>query len=294
MIFWLRDKRMAHVRIVCDGGGSYGFGNLRRSIALAESLRRSGYRVSVDAVSEGARQLLPAFQNDDGPGDVWLLDLPYEGDKWVRKGQASKRPVAALDFIGTGAPDLNISIFDHGLAPAAAKHLVGLQYAIIRPDIIALAPAAEGEGVVVMIGGGDKDGLGERVAEMIQTDTDGITLIEGPLAEKSRELAPAIKRLNSPPELARLMAGCAWAVTSGGGTMLEMMCLAKAVHVVPRTPFEVSLAQSILGQGALLGVGIENIGRPSPERRRSVAATARRLVDGKGTVRIATALQALL
>jgi spore coat polysaccharide biosynthesis predicted glycosyltransferase SpsG len=294
MIFWLRDKRMAHVRIVCDGGGSYGFGNLRRSITLAESLRRSGYRVSVDAVSEGAQRLLPPFQNDDGPGDVWLLDLPYEGDAWAKRAQASKCPVAALDFIGAGAPDLNISIFDHGHAPAAAKHLVGLQYAIIRPDVVALAPAAEGEGVVVMIGGGDRDGLGERVAELIQTDTDGITLIEGPLAEKSRELAPSIKRLSSPPELAHLMATCEWAVTSGGGTMLEMMCLGKAIHVVPRTPFEVSLAQSILEQGALLGVGMENIGRSSRERRHGVAATARRLVDGKGTARIATALQALL
>ncbi|MGN6285681.1 MAG: hypothetical protein ACTHM2_11080 [Afipia sp.] len=285
---------MAHIRVVCDGGGSFGFGNLRRSITLAEGLRRSGYGVSVDAVSEGARRLLPAFRNDDGPDDLWLLDLPYDGDAWIEKARALGCPVAALDFMGAATPDLNISIFDHGHAPAAAKHLVGLRYAIIRPDILALAPAAEGEGVVVMIGGGDSDGLGERVAGLIQTNVDRVTLIEGPLAEKSRELSPRINRLKSPPELGRLMATCAWAITSGGGTMLEMMCLGKAIHVVPRTRFEVSLAQSILALGALLGVGMENISNPLPERRQQVSAMARRLVDGQGTIRIADALRTLL
>lgn len=146
----------------------------------------------------------------------------------------------------------------------------------------------------MIVGGGDENGLGEDIAELIQANGNKTTLVEGPLAKKSRELSAEIKRLSSPPELARLMAGCAWGVTSGGGTMLEMMCLGKAIHVVPRTPFEVSLAQSILEQDALLGVGLSSIERPSLERRRSVATVARRLVDGQGMTRIATALKALL
>lgn len=285
---------MAHIRVVCDGGGEYGFGNLRRSTTLAASLRTSGYRVSVDAMSPEAQRLLPDSPKEDGPGDIWLLDLPYEGDAWVRKARASKSPVAALDFIGSEPPDLDISIFDHGHAPAMPNRLIGLQYAIIRPEISALAPAAAGEGVVVIIGGGDANGLGERIAERVHADGNETTLIEGPLAKKSRELPAKIKRLSSPPDLAQHMAACLWGVTSGGGTMLEMMCLGKAIYVVPRTPSEISLAQFILAQGALLGVGLDRIDRPSVEMRRGVEMIARRLVDGQGSARIAAALQTLL
>ena len=79
---------------------------------------------------------------DIGEPDLVLLDLPYNGDQWVNDTRCKGKPVVALDYEGTVSPDLIISIFDRGEVPACARHLVGLDYAIIRPDIRVLRPTA--------------------------------------------------------------------------------------------------------------------------------------------------------
>jgi spore coat polysaccharide biosynthesis predicted glycosyltransferase SpsG len=297
MISCWRSESVAEIRMICDGGGEYGFGNLRRSATLAECFRSLGHRVRVDALSDRARNLLPVpqeHQEENGIGDLWLLDLPYNGDEWVNKARVAGRPVAALDFLGTQSPDLIISVFDHGHAPAGGKHFVGLQFAIIRQDVVALSPAMAGEGVVVIIGGGDEIGLGETAAARVADSGNQVTLIDGPLAKTTRKLPERIRRRRSPPELAILMATSAWGVTGGGGTMLEMMCLGKAAFVVPRTKLEQSLAQYVFAQGAILGVGLESLRNPSAETIGKVAGKARSLVDGSGTVRIVQAVEMLL
>jgi spore coat polysaccharide biosynthesis predicted glycosyltransferase SpsG len=283
--------------MICDGGGEYGYGNLRRSVTLAECFRSLGHSVRIDAVSGRASDLLPAAREpaeEIGLADLWLLDLPYDGDAWIKKGRDAGRPVAALDFIGTQCPDLVISVFDHGHAPVGGKHLVGLQFAIIRQDVVALSPAAAGNGVVVIIGGGDETGLGETAATLVADFGNTVTLIEGPLARVTRELPQRIMRRKSPPELADLMATSEWGVTSGGGTLLEMMCLGKPAFAVPRTKFEHSLAQYIFARGAILGVGLESLHVPSAEAMGQVAEKARSLVDGRGMVRIVQAVESLL
>lgn len=285
---------MARIRIICDGGGSYGFGNLRRSATLTEYLRGAGHQVFVQALSDEAQRLMPISRGDDVPGDVWLLDLPYAADGWVANARVRKKPVAALDYIGSACPDLMISIFDHGHAPASAKHLVGLDYAIIRRDVYELAPASTGESVVVIMGGGDQNGLGAQAARRVADAGQAVTLVEGPLAAMTDELPPMIKRRRDPSDIAELMAGSEWGVTSGGGTMMEMMCLAKAVHAVPRTPLEVSFALNVLSQGAILGVGLDGLKVPSEEARQKTSQRARQLVDGRGTSRIAAEIQKLI
>jgi spore coat polysaccharide biosynthesis predicted glycosyltransferase SpsG len=283
--------------MICDGGGEYGFGNLCRSATLAECFRSHGHNVRIDPLSDRARNLLssPGWSHDEnGDDDLWLLDLPYNGDAWVNQARVAGRPVAALDFSGTRSPDLVISVFDHGHAPDWRAHLVGLQFAIIRPDVAALSPATGGEGVIVIIGGGDENGLGESVAVRVADFGDTVTLIDGPLAKVTRELPQSIRRRGSPHDLANLMAMCAWGVTSGGGTMLEMMCLGKAAFVVPRTKAEESLARHILAQGAILGVGLHSLREPPAEIMGDVAGRARSLVDGAGKDRIVQAVETLL
>jgi spore coat polysaccharide biosynthesis predicted glycosyltransferase SpsG len=288
---------VAKIRIVCDGGGPYGFGNLRRSTTLAEYFRSHGHTVWINSVSERAQRLLPAFgpgQREQEVADLWLLDLPYNGDEWVRKARFAKCRVAALDFAGVDAPDLIISVFDHGNAPSGCDHVVGLEYAIIRQDIVALAPALAGEGVIVIIGGGDDIGLGETVAARVAEFASKVMLIDGPLAKITQDLPTRIDRRQSPPELASLMAGCEWGVTSGGGAMLEMMCLGKPAFVIPRTGHEASLAKFVFSKGAILGVGAENLRAPAAEALSKASDRARSLVDGRGGTRIVQAVEALL
>ena len=285
---------MALVRIICDGGGSYGFGNLRRSATLATEFQGQGWRVQVEVLSALGRALLPACPQDVGNPDVVLLDLPYNGGQMVGEGRQRGCPVAALDYTGTSPPDLVISVFDRGTSPREARNVAGLEYAIIRQELRDLAPAPEGHGVLVAIGGGDQQGLGEAAAERLYDEGCDVTLIEGPLAVSSRELPSAIKRLVMPPDLAARMASCSWAVTSGGGTMLECLCLGKAVHALPRTQPERALAEQILARDGLLGMGLESLSVPADRERRRTAMIGPRLVDGRGAERIVKIVGSLL
>jgi spore coat polysaccharide biosynthesis predicted glycosyltransferase SpsG len=285
--------------IICDGGGAFGFGNLRRSATLGAEFKRRGYGVCVKAVSERARGLLPESPADQGEADLWLLDVPYNGDAWVAEGRRYSRPVAALDYEGNADPDLVISIFPRGTwqggGASSGRHLVGLDYAIIAPAIATLSPAPPGHGVLVVIGGGDNQGLGERAALTLNERGCVVTLIEGPLAATTMQrLPPEIVRLSSPPDLARRMASCAWSVTGAGGAMLEMLCLGKPAHVLPRNPHEEALAQLVFQSGAVLGIGLETLGLPDAAACNAVSAQARSLVDGKGAGRIVDTVAGLL
>jgi spore coat polysaccharide biosynthesis predicted glycosyltransferase SpsG len=138
-----------------------------------------------------------------------------------------------------------------------------------------------------MIGGGDQSGLGERAANIVHDRRCKVELIDGPLATPGSKPLPAgIARVKSPEDLAQRMASCNWAVTSGGGAMLEMLCLGKPVHVIPRTVHEELLARLVLERGGLLGIGFPTLAVPSSETHALVSARARRLVDGKGAERI--------
>jgi spore coat polysaccharide biosynthesis predicted glycosyltransferase SpsG len=290
---------MPLVRIICDGGGRLGFGNLRRSATLGAEFKRRGFDVRVEAVSEQGRRLLPQSPSDNGEADLWLLDIPYNGDAWVVGGREHKRPVAALDFQGDESPDLVVSLFPRGTwrgAGAGGKHhLVGLAYAIIDPAIVRISPAPIGKGVLVVIGGGDRDGLGERAALALYERGWSVTLIDGPLAASTLpNLPPEIVRSSCPPDLAIRMASSAWGVTSGGGAMLEMMCLGKPVHILPRTAHEWALAQFVYQRGAALGIGLEAITSMDGRNCQAVSSRARVLVDGQGACRIVDAVMTLL
>jgi spore coat polysaccharide biosynthesis predicted glycosyltransferase SpsG len=90
------------------------------------------------------------------------------------------------------------------------------------------------------------------------------------------------------------MASCAWAVTTGGTTMLEMLCLGKAIHVVPRTEAELAFAQRFAAQGALLGLGLETLQTPAQDLIQTCQQRGPQLVDGKGCERIAFEIESLL
>jgi spore coat polysaccharide biosynthesis predicted glycosyltransferase SpsG len=283
---------LALIRILCDGGGILGFGNLRRSAILGRALAARGHGVRVEALSEQGRALLPSAPSDAGEADVLVLDLPYAADDWVRSARA---PVVGLDYTGEASPDVSISIWQRGTASGGGRMLVGLDYAIIGPEIVALAGRKDGDCVTVMIGGGDADGLAEEVAlRLIGLGESRVTLIEGPLAVVRRELPPSVRRLRSPADLEQRMASCNWAVTSGGTSMMELMCLGKAIHVVPRTKFEEGLARQVLARGGLLGVGFESLALPTPERQAQVGAQAASLIDGRGAERIGDIIESLL
>jgi|GEM_PF-1443110 len=286
------------VEIICDGGQDYGYGHLCRSAALAWELKSRNLGVRFRALSPDVAGKHPSVPHDDGDLSLVIIDLPYNGDPWITMARELAVPVLTLDFIGSSTrPDLDISIWDRGSASAGTLQKIGLEFAIIRQEIIQVYPAAQktGSGVLVIVGGQDIKGLGPVIASRLAEMGQEVTLVEGPLnAVRSSYQDKGYVRLRTPIDLPQRMANCAWAVTNGGATMMEMMFLGKPTWVVPQTDAEAGLANLIAKQGGIFGVGLEGLTVPTLEQCTATAICASRLVDGTGLKRIADEGMALL
>ena len=219
-----------------------------------------------------------------------LLDLPYAHDRLIVEARSNGKKTATLDYMGTGRPDLNIAIVERDIP--AGEHLFGLKYAIIRSDVLALAPHFVGDGVVIMIGGSDILGHGYRAAAQLHRQGLAVTQIIGPLGKASPD-PPAWQTAQNPNDLAKRLATCDWALSNGGGSMFELMCLGKAIHVLPQTDAEKRLAEMVLAHGGVLGIGLDQLSVPTEPQKHMVANRAHQLIDGRGLDRIVAAIERL-
>ncbi len=299
---------MSHIAVWFDGGGPYGFGNVRRSTELGEALERRGHAVSFVPLSERAAALCPVAKSSIAKADVVVMDVPYEGDTMVRQARALGAKILALDFDGSEAPDTVISLQAVRRVPAQSKALCGVEYAIIREEILERRRARQStishrtprsvertyvsDEVLIIVGGGDQDGLTQRIVERLPDVP--VCVVQGPAGAPLNLERHGLRVVMNPPDLPQLMADCAWAVTTGGTTMLEMLCLGKAIHVVPRTEPEQTFAQRFADQGALLDLGLETLRRPTPDQIQTCQQRGPQLVDGKGCERLAIEIESLL
>lgn len=282
------------IEITTDGGRQYGFGHLRRSATLAAALAEEGASVRVTCLSAEGEATLPPVPHADGDACLAVLDLPYARDDIATGAHRAGMKVAALDYPGTAPLDLAISLDERRRTAFAEREITGFRYALIRPEIAALAPAPGGQGVLVLLGGADVRGMGPGIARRLAAAGHEVTVIRGPLSDpESPEPLPGIAVLFTPENLPQRMAGCAWAVTNGGTTMLEFMCLGKPVYVVPQNEAERHFASVLENEGALLGIGDIPPTRIDTGLMRRVATRAREIVDGGGVKRVADALLAL-
>jgi len=283
------------IELVCDGGARYGVGHVRRSLTLTRELIRRGNTVQFYAASEHGQQLLSNI-NISNPSDLTpalrVLDFPYPIEEWV--GYNDSIPTVALDYFGEKIIDLVISVYEHRIPVPCGRRLSGLEYALIRPEITLIAKHyhVSSGAVLVMIGGSDINQDGARVAEKLVQFGVKVQLIRGPGVEKDYQLSSeSISVLHVPDDIERRMASCAWAVTNGGSSMMEMMCLGKAVHVVPQTEAELHLAEIVLEKGAVLGIGLNNLKFPSQREIEQVGQCAKGIVDGFGVKRVADLIE---
>jgi len=274
------------IEIITDGSPAIGYGHLRRSTTLSWNLKSSGHQVRVVKASADPDEIMPEAPSDEGIPDRTVIDLPYSGDPWIDRNKFPGTKFIGMDFSGSVRPDAIISIIDRNMSPECLNRFSGLEYAIIRNDIRRLAPAGEGKGIIVCIGGGDLLGIGVEISASLAVKFDAVTLIEGPLVNPSENRSDQFQIIQNPDDFADRLAGCLWAVTNGGSLMMEMMCMGKPVHVVPQTPQEEELSNYVFSLGGILGVGRYNISPPGAQQIQEVSEIARNLVDGHGPDRI--------
>lgn len=278
-----------------DGGKHQGIGHIRRSQTLAAALRDAGFGVRIVACSSEARQFVPETADFSGAYDLLIFDVPYD---FAASLEPPLTKIVALDYSGSFQPTLTVSVFEPRRPAPPGLRFAGLEYAIVRPDVVAIrrrlsqpripggAPNAQ-QRVLVLPGGADVGLRGPGLARSLALQGYTVDLIQGPAVEEAYpDMGAAVRVHHNPPDLADLMVSCDWAVSNGGSSMLELMALGKPVFVVPQTHLEAALAKEIHERGGLLGWGDTVPESPDEDALNRTAEKAWFLVDGFGPERI--------
>ncbi len=288
-------KAAARVDILCDGNDQIGFGHIRRAQTLAAQLARDGVPVKIIA-NAASPAMLPVVTAEDAALTITIFDTPLDIDEKISALTKQGRMTIALDYFGNALPDVNIAVFAHKAVRARRVAYVGFEYILIRDEIYSQRgltnPAPNGH-VMVMVGGGDILGQGHLAAQALVRAGCKVTLIQGPYAASSPRCSSYDVCIN-PSNLPELFAGCAWAVTSGGGSLFEGLCLGKAVHVLPQTVAEERIAQHVDSRGRILGIGLDSLRAYGANEVINAATRSAYLVDGLGVQRVSKIVRSLL
>jgi len=289
-------KASYRIDILCDCNNKVGLGHIRRSLTLAGQLESEGAAVRLIGLSEQSREMLPPATLGDSEPSITIFDSPFDVEERIVKLTELGGLSVALDYFGRAIPDVNIAVFAHKQVRAKRVSYVGFEYILIREEISLLrgcSPTGRADRVMVMVGGGDILGQGHIAAQILTAAGCDVTLVRGPFSGSRGECAKYEVRI-TPPDLPELFAGCDWAVTSGGGSLFEGLCLGKAVHVLPQTDAETRIAHHIAARKGLLGIGLDSLRAYTPLEVFEVGERGSRFVDGLGARRVSKIVRSFL
>lgn len=284
------------VEIFCDGNQQVGFGHIRRSSSLAEQLIKDGIDVRLSGLSARARTMLPAPEYVGRKASIVVFDSFTGIDTLIQEAIECRQITVTLDWFGETVPDVNIAVYPHSEVYAKQTAYIGFEYILIRDEITSLRwekPIRRSGNVIICIGGGDMLAQGHIASRRLSEQDIDVTLVQGPLSNKT-DISLGYRVLDNPPRYPRLLAECDWAVTNGGGSLFEALCLGKAVFVLPQSDAEMKIAEFVLDKGAILGIGIDNLRVFLPDELIHVAESGVKLVDGRGAERISSIIKGLL
>lgn len=260
------------------------------------------------------------------PADLVVVDMLDTPAAELEALASTGVPLVTMDDRGAGrrAADLLVNILVEEPEPASlrpdARLLQGPAYVTLDP---LFADAHDGpeprdfgplRSVFVAMGGADAAGLTVKVAQALRLveGLERVELVCGPAFPHRVELEAALtgapwphEMLTRLPNLLGPYRRCDLAVVAGGLTMYEVCCVgAPALAVCQPIDHQLELADRLAAEGAMATVGwgadasAERIAAAvralaDPGARRRMAERGPRIVDGRGTERVARALVAL-
>lgn len=306
---------MKRLLFLSAGSSKWGAGHLRRSACLLNVLRDKGVPLSAVAVVPDSVEMrnLHSFVdvydscvmslNDIGPIDVEgiVVDLPValqmEFLPWLKKQGLS---IFAIDWYCNG----------DGIITEKANLRGGrkaLKYAIIREEFqnaylnhLGQTPSYD---IVIVVGSGDIRGHLPKIYKLFSEcsyfSDKQIVIILGPIVEDCFanlpvKTAATITILRTPRNIADIMANAKIGITNGGTSLMEFTMLGVPTIIFPQTPEEDNFIKTFLENGC----GIYGSLDPKifnsqvtemledDELRQIRSKKAKRLIDGKGAVRI--------
>jgi spore coat polysaccharide biosynthesis predicted glycosyltransferase SpsG len=254
--------------------------------------------------------------------DLLVLDTPIvaDGRRWVAAARRLSITVASVHDCGFAAVASDLAV-DGSLAArraiaGARRTLSGVQFIVIDPRASRRTVPIRncGRHVLIALGGGARSGVATRLARAINLRQPEARIeIAGGFVSQMRLVGSNVRWLGPQPSLVPALSRADVAVVAGGLTLYESAALG-----VPTVPMAVVPAQrptiaAFAKRGAVadpkvtLGAGrrldADAINRVAsavanllsdPARGRMLSTTARRLVDSRGAVRVARALEQLV
>jgi spore coat polysaccharide biosynthesis predicted glycosyltransferase SpsG len=312
-------------------GPRVGFGHLVRSQRLAKALGvpavvaiDAGARARTAASVLGSRIMIgarPSLLRTLAPA-LLVIDHPnaHAGMPWIREARSLGIPTASIHDLGIAPLASDCSV--DGTVRPGPMDLAGVEYAIVDP---ALRRVRRGAGarrtatrraglhgppvVLIAFGGGHRLSLAHAVAKAILARRPDVK-VRIARGFGGDDGAPAQRGLTFVPQK-RSLAGeyrRATIAVLGGGVSLYEACVvgvpAIGVSIVDtQRPTIAGLARrgaAVDGGSASASGSANRLARlacellDAPSRRRTIARTATRLVDGRGVDRVAAALRRLM
>jgi hypothetical protein len=271
----------------------------------ADVLTAHGYRFQIADSPEGELRMLRAFN----PNAIVINKLNNSAD-YILGLRPLNTLIVTIDDSGEAArlADLNINV----LYPIPGS-LSDLKYVSLRQEFCRAHTRTRQRGstvseVLVMQGGSDTYGFTPIILDALAGSAPSLhfTVVAGPAFSHQSELDKALKSsginatvVYSPRNIVELMERADLAISAGGITMFELCCLGVPGIIVCAERFEVQTADRLEREGAVMNLGfggdleasrlagaLNNL-LQDPARRSSLSAAGHRLIDGRGSERIA-------
>lgn len=340
--------QVLRVGVRCDVGVRRGVGHVMRSLALAEELLARGVRVVFVCDSSSVPWADEQIQGRGIPVEaaVWTpeehvelvgrlgldavvfdsYDLPGEVFSAVRRSGVPTLAIVDGDLRGADADllvDQNLSAeFDQPVLPQGAVRLAGLDYVLLRDEVLALRssepPVLRPAGlpkVFAFFGGTDAYGAGPYVVQALAAT--GVPF-EATVVAPGEELVEAIalvplqdgqhvQVIGPTSQLAQAVVESDLVVSASGTSTWELLCLGATAGLVCVVDNQAMGYERAVATGAAAGVGTLAELKADPTKaaavlrklltdaqgRAELAQAGWKLVDGQGRARVADALMKL-
>lgn len=327
-------------------GPERGVGHVMRSLALAEELRGRGAEVvfvcdshtvpwANDQILARGLPVEPAVWSADehlklfdrlGVDAVVFDSYDLSPEPYGAVRAAGLPTLAIVDGELRGAEadlylDQNLgSELDRPVLPDGAVRLAGLDYVLIRDEVLAHRPAAEPghrparerPEVFAFFGGTDAFGAGPAVVRALAgTGTAFDATVVAPRPELAEAIAAVplaagqrVEVIGPTSRLAETVAGADLVISASGTSTWELMCLGATAGLVCVVDNQVMGYERAVATGAAAGIGVLSALRADPAaaagvlrglladdaERLRLARAGWRLVDGLGRRRVVDAL----
>lgn len=326
-----KKKSRKKVVIRADGNHKVGLGHFFRTISLANELSKNN--CSVIFLTQNKLELkkitnkfqIELLQNTNPSTllqklnklkpDVIILDKHKEDTKCLEIMKMSCRNLLSIDYVGN-----NISKIKNNfpiLYPERIDSTNLFQYAILSKQFLIKKPIKiikKVKSIVILQGGSDTHCFTPKIIDSLQNlpDEIKITAVLGPsfscfdkIDNLLQSLHKKIKLVKNVKNMSAFLVNFDLAVTAGGMTLLELAYLGIPSIIVCGERFEEQTAQLMAknGYGINLGFG-KNVSKnkifhttkniiKSYQLRKKMNQNGKRLIDGKGLLRIVTFVRGL-